>query len=237
MDSREILERELASCIDAQMQMVAEWHMVESDSDMGVYSDASGDVLLRLVLHQHRMNFLLWHVEDVARRKDVDSSVIADCKRRIDILNQRRNDAMEEVDAYLVTRLARFLPQSLSGERVRYNTESLGMAIDRLSILALKIFHMAEQVNRADADEEHRIACAAKLMSIEEQRTDLATAVFDLIEDFYSGVKWPRGYNQFKMYNDPALNPELYAKGNTCRTHVSGEAKPPPNTYLAKGSA
>ena len=220
MDSRELLVQEIVACIDAQTQTAAEWHTKEPDKSLGRLDGNADDTLLCLVLRQHLMNFTLWHVEDTARRKDVDDSVIADCKRRIDTWNQRRNDAMEEVDACLVARIAPLLPAPTPGLRVRRNTESLGMAMDRLSIMALKIFHMAEQIARSDADAEHRANCAAKLATLEKQRTDLATAVFDLLDDFCTGAKRPHTYYQFKMYNDPALNPEIYVN---CSTPVTGE--------------
>jgi len=209
MDSREVIERDLAGSIAAQTDAVAEWHVNEPEN----IDAADGSASLRtLVLAQHLMNFRLWHTEDVARRKDVDASVIADCKYRIDTLNQRRTDAFEAVDAYLVGRLSRFLPALPEKQRPRHNTESLGMAVDRLSILALKIYHMDEQARRGDVDENHSKTCTAKLAILEEQRSDLVQAVFDLVDDFCVGTKRPKAYYQFKMYNDPNLNPQLYAK-------------------------
>lgn len=212
MDSRQDIERDLASAFAAQNKAVVDWHKDEPESiDASDFSDPA-ERLEKLVLAQHLMNFRLWHIEDVARRKDVDASAIADCKYRIDVLNQRRNDAFEAVDACLVVRLEPFIPPLAAGERPRRNTESLGMAVDRMSILALKIFHMAEQAARDDVDAAHRDACARKLAVLEEQRGDLEQAVFDLIDDFCAGLKRPKAYFQFKMYNDPALNPQLYEK-------------------------
>lgn len=210
MDSRESIERDLALCIDAQTEAVAEWHGSEPDSIDTASCIDEADRLHKLVLAQHLMNFRLWHIEDIARRKDVGPEVIADCKYRIDGYNQRRNDAFEAVDACLVGRLARFLPPLPRGQRPKHNTESLGMAIDRLSILALKIYHMDEQTRRTDADAAHRKTCEAKLAVLREQRDDLARAVYDLIDEYCAGMKQPKAYYQFKMYNDPALNPELY---------------------------
>ncbi len=212
MDSREAIKCDLADSITAQTEAVPEWHVHEPESIDAAGSANAPDMLRNLVLAQHLMNFRLWHTEDIARRRDVDASVIAECKHRIDTLNQRRTDAFEAVDAYLVDRLCRFLPALPEGQRPRHNTESLGMAVDRLSILALKIYHMDEQTRRGDVRENHRKTCASKLFVLKEQRSDLVQAVFDLIDDFCAGIKSPKAYYQFKMYNDPALNPQLYVK-------------------------
>lgn len=212
MDSVESIKSDIAESVDAQLRAVAEWHVAEPES-IPVNMAASGREVLRgLVLAQHCINFRQWHIEDVARRKDVDASVIADCKYAIDESNQRRTDAFEAVDEYLVNRLRAFIPAPPSGERVRHNSESLGMIIDRLSILALKIFHMEEQARREDVDEAHRTSCSGKQALLEEQRGDLIWALLDLIDDFCMGTKQPKAYYQFKMYNDPALNPALYGK-------------------------
>jgi hypothetical protein len=203
------IENDIADSIKAQMQAVEEWHIREpKDNDLQYIAGSRGE-LCKLVLKQHLMNFRLWHIEDIARRTDVDTSVIVDCKHRIDALNQLRTEAFEAVDAYLVNCLINIAPP-LVGVRVRHNTESLGMVIDRLSILALKIFHMAEQEKRKNTDEAHKKNCAGKLVVLKEQHKDLVQALFDLIEDFYTGIKQPKLYYQFKMYNDPSLNPQLY---------------------------
>lgn len=212
MDSRDAVKRDLGESIDAQLKAVAEWHSSEPETITPDDSSDARAVFRALVLTQHLINYRQWHIEDVARRKDVDASVIAQCKFAIDVSNQRRTDAFEAVDEYLVNRLCSFIPSLKNGERPRHNTESLGMAVDRLSILALKIFHMEEQTLRDDVDGSHRKNCADKLAVLIEQRSDLIQAVFDLIDDFCSGVKQPKAYYQFKMYNDPSLNPELYSK-------------------------
>ena len=213
MDSCDAIKQDLGKSLDAQLTAVAEWHEAEPEH---IATDLAGkgptDALRALVLAQHRINFRQWHIEDVARRKDVDASVIAKCKFEIDASNQCRTDAFERVDEYLVNRLSRFIPPLPENERPRHNTESLGMVVDRLSILALKIFHMEEQTLRQDVDESHRKSCAEKLVTLREQHADLTQALFDLIDDFCSGKKRPKAYYQFKMYNDPALNPQLYEK-------------------------
>lgn len=201
----------LDACFDAQNKATALWHRQEPESpDVAPDTTASPDTLLALVRAQHLRNFRLWHVEDTARRHDVTPDVIADCKYRIDKLNQERNDRMERVDACLVALLSPVLPASASPVT---NTESLGMAIDRLSILSLKIWHMGEQLQRTDVDAAHIESCRRKLHVLEEQRTDLIAAVKHLVSEFVAGSKRPKLYFQFKMYNDPSLNPELYGKG------------------------
>ena len=197
-----------------QHEATALWHEKDPSEDdfdrraKGERGDAFYEALRPLVLRQHLMNFRLWHKEDEARRRDVDDSVIAECKRYIDVHNQRRNDGMERVDECVVQAVVNVA--GCAGER--HNTESVGMVVDRLSILSLKIFHMEEETRRQDADDAHREACAKKLMTLLEQRMDLRVALCDLIEEFAAGTKSPKVYYQFKMYNDPSLNPQLYKK-------------------------
>jgi len=201
------------SCFEAQTSAVAGWHAAAPSAVPFPAVDIhTAEALPQLVTNQHYMNYNLWHVEDMARRRDVSAEIIAGCKYRIDKLNQQRNDCMEQVDCCILCLLSPHLPQHPADSgRFRHNTESLGMAVDRLSILALKIYHMEEQTRRNDVDAAHREACREKTTVLREQRSDLVQAVLDLIEDYLSGRKQPKLYFQFKMYNDPALNPELYA--------------------------
>ncbi|NCD26262.1 MAG: DUF4254 domain-containing protein [Deltaproteobacteria bacterium] len=207
-----VLKHLLQTAWTAQMDRVALWHATEPGADLN-----PGDTgLVELILRQHLRNFLLWHVEDRARRRDVDDGVITACKREIDGLNQQRNDLMEQVDAWLVAAIASFpAQQNLDEAGRRFNTETLGAALDRLSILSLKIFHMAEQTARTDVDPAHVSLCRSKLAVLEEQHRDLFRAILDLVDEYASGAKSPKIYFQCKMYNDPALNPELYAAGRT----------------------
>jgi len=207
-DIRELLTRAFAD----QDQAVAPWHLQEPTfaTDIPAAADALG--FADLVLRQHWTNFRLWHVEDRARRKDAGPELIADCKYAIDKLNQERNDLIERLDLFLVRALDPILPAQAEGERPRFNTESLGVALDRGSILALKTFHMREQSERSGAGEDLVAECQRKLAVLTEQREDLRQAVGDLVEDYAAGHKRPKVYYQFKMYNDPRLNPELYSR-------------------------
>jgi hypothetical protein len=147
----------------------------------------------------HHFNARLWDEEDLARRRDVPDAEIAANKRNIDRLNQGRNDAVERIDEILAQRLG--FP---SRPGARLHSETPGMMIDRLSILALKIRAMGAQVVRGDADDGHRAACAERLQRLEEQREDLCRCLDQLLEDCARGHAWFKVYRQFKMYNDPA---------------------------------
>jgi hypothetical protein len=156
----------------------------------------------------HRFNTLLWDEEDQARRRDVADSAIAANKRAIDGYNQKRNDAIERIDEALLARLADVHPR----DDAWHNSETAGAMIDRLSILSLKIFHMGVQTRRDDATAEHIAACRDKLARLTLQRADLVRCLDTLLEHAARGDAFWKVYRQFKMYNDPALNPYLYAK-------------------------
>lgn len=204
------LQRAVSRIVERQEAQVADWHLAESGDLPEPAPAADPDVLAALAARENQVNHQLWHVEDEARRTDVDDAAIADCKRRIDRLNQRRNDLIEKVDACVVALVAPWIPADAPA---RHNTETVGSALDRLSIMALKVFHMREQAERADAAAAHREACRAKLDVLREQRADLAAGVLELLADYAAGAKRPKVYFQFKMYNDPTLNPALYAPG------------------------
>ncbi len=149
-----------------------------------------------------------WHLEDIIRDPDINPIEALALKRRIDRSNQDRTDLVEEIDTYFREHFADITPLPNS----TLNTESPAWAIDRLSILALKIYHMHEQATRDDATHDHRARCQAKLDILLEQRTDLSTAIDQLLDDIAAGRKHMKVYRQMKLYNDPATNPILYGK-------------------------
>ena len=149
-----------------------------------------------------------WHLEDIIRDPHIDPADALSLKRRIDLSNQDRTDLVEQIDSHFRQKYSdvNVLPDA------RINTESPAWAVDRLSILALKIYHMREQAERADADKAHTDKCRAKLNVLLEQQTDLGTAIDQLLDDIEAGRKYMKVYRQMKMYNDPSTNPVLYAK-------------------------
>ena len=154
----------------------------------------------------HRFNNLLWDEEDLARRTDVPDGAIAANKRAIDAYNQKRNDAIERIDEQLLIALA----TAKQAPGARLNSETAGSMIDRLSILALKIFHMRLQTERTDATADHLETCRQKLARLVDQRGDLQDCLGALLADCRAGRANFNVYRQFKMYNDPTLNPYLY---------------------------
>lgn len=149
-----------------------------------------------------------WHLEDIIRDPNINPVEALAIKRRIDKSNQDRTDLVELIDSYFLDRYQAVEPLS----HATINTESPAWAIDRLSILALKIYHMQQQVERDDINAAHRDQCQAKLDILLEQQRDLSTAIDQLLADIEAGRKYMKVYRQMKMYNDPNLNPVLYGK-------------------------
>ncbi|MCA9246479.1 MAG: DUF4254 domain-containing protein [Planctomycetales bacterium] len=183
-------------------ETVERWHDQEIDN---LY-----DGLLHTVCQQHQFNFLLWHEEDIARSKHVTDTRIAQVKRAIDGYNQQRNDWIERIDDQLLAMLTNCDISMNPGASL--NTETPGSAIDRLSIMSLRIYHMHEQLDRTDTDEQHRQSVRAKLDLCYEQHMDLSSSLADLLTDIFAGSKQLKLYRQMKMYNDPTLNPHLYGQ-------------------------
>jgi len=163
---------------------------------------------LHTICKQHSFNFLLWHEEDIARSPTASDSEIAQVKRAIDGYNQNRNDWIEKVDDYLTLVIKRNNVPELPSARL--NTETPGSAIDRLSIMSLRLYHLQEQLDREDVDQQHREKVTAKIQICRLQQRDLAQSLGQLLEDIFNGQKRHQTYRQCKMYNDPTLNPEIY---------------------------
>lgn len=161
-----------------------------------------------LLYHKNWIDTVQWHLEDIIRNPAIDPVEALAIKRRIDKSNQDRTDMVEYVDSYLMEKYRSVEPAA----DARLNTETPAWAIDRLSILALKIYHMRVETERTDVDDEHRAACRKKLDVLLQQQVDLSRAIEELIEDIEAGRKYMKTYKQMKMYNDPALNPVLYGK-------------------------
>ena len=149
-----------------------------------------------------------WHLEDIIRDPNIDPVAALALKRRIDKSNQERTDLVEMIDSYFWQQYE----QTAQTENTTINTESPAWAIDRLSILHLKIYHMERETERTDTDETHLAQCKEKLTVLLEQKVDLSTAISQLLTDYESGNKKMKVYKQMKMYNDPSLNPVLYKK-------------------------
>ena len=188
-------------------QAIADYHLTDSVDEpiRNPYERESIEYSLYLKCW---IDTVQWHYEDIIRDPQIDPVEALSLKRRIDRSNQDRTDLVEDIDSYFRQQYSEVTPLP----DARLNTESPAWAVDRLSILALKIYHMQEQVDRTDAEEEHRERCRLKLDVLLEQQKDLSTAIDQLLEDIAEGRKYMKVYRQMKMYNDPATNPVLYKK-------------------------
>ena len=186
-------------------QVIDDYHRCD-DVDAPVrnpYANGSIEYLLYL---KNWIDTVQWHLEDIIRDPNIDPVEALKIKRRIDRSNQERTDMVEYIDSYF---LDLYKDVRVAADAT-VNTESPAWAIDRLSILALKIYHMRQETQRSDVDEAHRDACRKKLDVLLSQQVDLSRAIEELIEDIEAGRKYMKTYKQMKMYNDPALNPVLY---------------------------
>ncbi len=186
-------------------QSVADYH-IDDDVDAPTRQPYAPDSIEGVLYAKNRIDAVQWHLEDIIRDPEIDPVAALALKRRIDHSNQERTDMVEELDTYFRTLYAdvEVAPDAT------INTESPAWAFDRLSILALKIYHMEAEVNRPDATPEHRARCAAKLAVLTEQRADLIAAIDALLDDIAAGRKYMKVYRQMKMYNDADTNPVLY---------------------------
>lgn len=186
---------------------VADYHKTDN-VDAPCVNPYETDSLEAIFYAKNWVDAVQWHLEDIIRDPDIDPREALELKRRIDRSNQVRTDMVEDIDTWMREKYkdVETLPDAT------INTESPSWALDRLSILALKLWHMREQAERTDVSEEHLERSRAKLAVLEEQRTDLTEAINTLIDDIGAGRKFMKVYRQMKLYNDPTTNPVLYAK-------------------------
>ena len=196
-----------ATCNEIFDRSVADYHKYDNVESPCVnpYEEGSFEAILYA---KNWVDAVQWHLEDIIRDPQIDPAEALELKRRIDRSNQVRTDMVEDIDTWFRNK---YKDVEVS-EGATINTESPAWALDRLSILALKIWHMREQAERTDADAEHIAKCRGKLDVLLEQRKDLSEAIDTLIDDIAGGRKYMKVYRQMKMYNDPSTNPVLYAK-------------------------
>ena len=185
---------------------IEEYHRWD-DVDHPIDNPYAPGTIDHLLYHKNWIDTVQWHLEDIIRDPHIDPVEALNLKRRIDRSNQDRTDLVEQIDSYF--RMIYNDVKPLADATI--NTESPAWAVDRLSILALKIYHMKEQVDRSDASDEHIDKCQKKLNVLLEQQVDLGTAIDQLLDDIKAGRKYMKVYRQMKMYNDPSTNPILYA--------------------------
>lgn len=192
---------------DIFRKAIADYH-VKDNIETPIQNPFEAGTIEATLYHKCWIDTVQWHFEDIIRDPDIDPKDALVLKRRIDKSNQDRTDMVEDIDTYFreLYKDVKVLPDAT------INTESPAWAIDRLSILALKIWHMFEQTQRTDASAEHIATCRAKLDVLIEQQNDLSTAIEQLLADIEAGRKYMKVYRQMKMYNDPATNPVLYKK-------------------------
>ena len=164
------------------------------------------DQFEHLLYQKNWIDTVQWHLEDIIRDPEIEPAEALKIKRVIDASNQKRTDLVEFIDGYFLNKFKDIEPN----ENATLNSETIAWALDRLSILALKIFHMSEEANRENAEQSHKTSCQNKLDVLNEQKIDLSTAIDQLIQDIEKGNKYMKIYKQMKMYNDEELNPVLY---------------------------
>ncbi len=187
-------------------EVIEKYHIVDTvDQKFTNPYDKHTQTLEHLLYRKSWIDTVQWHYEDIIRDPKIDPVAALKLKRQIDASNQDRTDMVEYIDSYFLEKYKDATPKN----NATINTESPAWGVDRLSILALKIYHMSEEAKRTDASEQHRNACQTKLNILLEQRVDLSTAIDTLLEDISKGDKYMKVYKQMKMYNDDELNPIL----------------------------
>jgi hypothetical protein len=186
-------------------QSIKDYHVHDS-VDQPINNPYPKDKIEHLLYFKNWIDTVQWHYEDIIRDPNIDPVAALVLKRKIDASNQERTDMVEYIDSYFLQKYGNVVVKPTA----KINSESPAWTIDRLSILALKIYHMNEEVTRPEASQEHRDKCQEKLNVLLEQRSDLSTAIDDLLTDIENGDKFMKVYKQMKMYNDDDLNPVLY---------------------------
>jgi hypothetical protein len=188
-------------------ESIQKYH-IEDRVDQPLENPYPADDIAHLLYRKNWIDTVQWHYEDLIRDPGINPEAALELKRKIDTSNQERTDLVEYIDSYFLSKYA----EVDIADDAQINTESPAWAIDRLSILALKIYHMREEAQRQDATDSHRASCQEKLAILREQRKDLSSAIDQLLEDIASGKKYMKVYKQMKMYNDEELNPVLREK-------------------------
>ena len=194
-----------ALCNEIFEKSMNDYH-INDNVDEQIKNPFETNSINHLLYNKNWIDTVQWHLEDIVRNPTIDATEGLKLKRLIDASNQVRTDMVEYIDSYLLDQYKGVFPKPTA----TINTESPAWAIDRLSILALKIYHMNVEVSRTDASEAHIAACKTKLSILIDQRKDLSTAIDELLTDIENGDKYMKVYKQMKMYNDPSLNPVLY---------------------------
>lgn len=194
-----------STCNSIFLQSVKVYHLT-NDVDAPMQNPFEKGSLEHLLYWKNHIDTVQWHLEDIVRDPQIDPVKGLELKRRIDRSNQERTDMVEQIDDHFLQQYSSVVPL----DHATINTESPAWAIDRLSILVLKIYHMEEEVKRTEVSDAHRAACSAKLQILLTQQGDLSQSIDELLTDIASGKKKMRVYRQMKMYNDPSLNPVLY---------------------------
>ena len=190
-------------------ESIEDYHIAD-DPDAPSRNPYQGGSLEHLLYMKNWVDTVQWHLEDIIREPGINPPTALQVKRKIDKSNQERTDLVEVIDNHFLQQYSNVQQQPGAG----FNTESPAWAIDRLSILALKIYHMQAETERKDATPQHRESCSEKLVILLQQQEDLSSAIDELMDEIAKGKKYMKVYRQMKMYNDPSLNPVLYGKKN-----------------------
>ena len=192
-------------CLEVFEKSISNYHVKDS-VNQALSNPFEKDKIEHLLYHKNWIDTVQWHLEDLIRDPEIDPTEALKLKRTIDSSNQKRTDLVEFIDSFFLDTYNNISPK----KEATLNSETPAWAIDRLSILALKIFHMNEEANRVGANQKHQEECAKKLNVLKEQNIDLCNSIDELIFDIESGNKYMKTYKQMKMYNDEDLNPVLY---------------------------